>query len=160
MGRLMEGKSAIDENMEPKIKQLRPWHKSMARALVCGAKRPKDLATIFGMSPGQISVIMGTPLFEAEVQRLQSLIEYEAVDMATEIQMRQPLALEAIDRGLLQGDADKAAKVGFEILDRTGFPKGAPVQQHLHLHAHKEVHEMPTEDLLESAMELISGCDS
>lgn len=155
MGRINEGGSGIDPAGDSRLQQLRPWHKSMARMMVAGGRRPKELATIFGLSQRQISTIISTPLFLAEVNRLEALAEYEAVDARTELEMRQPLALEAIDRGLLQGDPDKASKVGFEILDRTGFPKGATVQKHIHLHAHREVDDMDLEDLHEAAMEMV-----
>ncbi len=156
MGRLNEGKSGLDADGNSKIQQLRPWHKTMCRMMIAGGKRPSELAAIFGMSPSQISVIITSPLFMAEQQRLEGLAEYEAVDVRTELEMRQALALAAIDDGLLQGDRDKAAKVGFEILDRTGYPKGAPVQKHLHLHAHQEVKDMSIEDLQNEALDLVN----
>jgi hypothetical protein len=150
MGRINEGKSA------PALQQLRPHHRCMARMMIAGGKRPCELAAIFGMSPSQISNITGSPLFLAEAQRIESLAEYEALDVRVELEMRQALALGAIDDGLLQGDRDKAAKVGFEILDRTGYPKGAPVQKHLHLHAHQEVKDMSVEALQNEALELVN----
>jgi hypothetical protein len=159
MGRINEGKSALMPDGTPKLQQLRPWHKSMARMMVGGGKRPKELCTIFGMSPSQVTVITSSPLFLAEQERLESIAEYEALDMRTELEIRQGLALAAIDNGLLQGDADKAAKVGFEILDRTGFPKGAPVQKHLHLHAHKEIAEMDVDELQDEALKLITDAE-
>jgi len=154
MGRFNEGKTAL--HSKDVVQQLRPHHKCMARMMVAAGKRPCELAAIFGMSPGQISKITGSPLFVAEQQRLEGLAEYEALDVRVELEMRQALALGAIDDGLLQGDRDKAAKVGFEILDRTGFPKGAPVQKHLHLHAHQEVKEMSVEELQNEALDLVN----
>jgi hypothetical protein len=156
MGRINEGKAGICLDGSPKVKQLRPHHKCMARAMVAAGKRPSELAAIFGFSPSQISVITGSPLFLAEVERLEGQAEYESLDVRVELEMRQALAMAAIDDALLQGDRDKAAKVGFEILDRTGFPKGAPVQKHLHLHAHQEVKEMTVEELQNEALDLVN----
>jgi hypothetical protein len=161
MGEVNTGKTAQsyeERGLNPdkgSIQQLRSWHKSMARAIVAG-RRPQELSTIFGLSPGQVSAITGSPLFIAEVNRIEALAEYEAIDFRTELEIRGSLAIQAIEEGLLQGDADKAAKLGFELLDRIGVVKGAPVQKHLHLHAHKSVDDMSLEELQESAMELIN----
>ena len=138
------------------ITQLRSWHREIARYSLMG-KRPSEIALVIDLSEQQISRILGSPLMIAEIERLQTLADYEAIDMAVAMKMRQGKALEAIDRGLTQGDDHKAAQIGFEILDRTGFPKGAPVQKHLHLHAHKEVDNMPLDDLQEEAMKLITS---
>jgi hypothetical protein len=157
MGRLIEGKSGTDpETGLSKIQQLRPHHRSMARMMVCG-KRPGELCDIFGLSAAQISVITATPLFQAELSRLESLADYESVDMGVELKLRQGMALEAIDRALVQPDPQKAATVGFEILDRTGFPKGVPVQKHLHAHLHQEIRAMSEEELLTEVMSSISS---
>jgi hypothetical protein len=141
------------------IGQLRPWHKSMARMMVAHGARPGELAKIFNMSPAQITVITSSPLFLQELGRLESLAEYEAVDVRTELQMRQGLAIQAIDKALLQDDANKAATVGFEVLDRTGYGKIEKPQKHLHLHAHARVKDMTEDQLLDEAMDLIKEDD-
>jgi hypothetical protein len=156
MGRINEGKSGMDSLGNTKIAQLRPHHKSMARMQVCG-KRPGELCEIFGMSPAQISVIVSTPLYQAEIARLESMAEIDAVDMRSELELRQGLALEAIDIAITnRSEPFKAASVGFEILDRTGFPKGVPVQKHLHAHLHKEVKGMSEEELMSDVMDMVS----
>jgi len=120
-------------------------------------KRPGELAQIFGLSPGQISRILGSPLFLAELERLEGLAEYEAVDARSELELRQGLALEAIDKALLSDDVKLGASVGFEILDRTGVGKiQEPVaSKNLHLHLHKSVDEMTDEELATEAQKLL-----
>ena len=145
--------------LSPTIKQLQPWHKSIARLMVAEGCRPGELARRFRLTPSQISVIINSPLFIMERERLESLAEIEVVDMRTELELRQPLALEAIDRGLHQDDADKAASIGFGILDRTGYGKRSEPQKHLHLHAHKEVKDLEEEELLQDAMDIIAKED-
>ena len=143
-----------NNGLSPNITQVRPWHRSMARAVVAGA-RPNELARLFSLGVSQISVILGSPLFEAEVARLESLAEYEAVDVRVELQMRHGMSIEAIDRDLINEDSHKAASSAFEVLDRTGYGKKEGVQKHQHLHLHKEVKEMSTEELTKAAMELV-----
>lgn len=136
------------------VHSLMPHHKSMARALVCGGKRPGELAKMYHLTASQVSNIIKSPLFQAELGRLEALSEYEAVDVATELSMRLPASLEAIDRALMHEEADKAAKAAFEILDRLGHGKKSEPQQHLHLHAHehKEIQSKSPEELLDDIM--------
>lgn len=135
--------------------QLRFWHKSMARMMVAHGARPGELAKIFNMSPSQITVIISSPLFIQELNRLESLAEVEVVDVRTELNLRQGLAIQAIDKALLQEDVNKAASTGFEILDRTGYGKIEKPQKHLHLHAHARVKDMDEDELMDAAMDLI-----
>jgi hypothetical protein len=125
----------------------------MARLTVAGW-RPGELARQFGMSASQISVIQGSPLFMAEVARLEALADYEAVDVRVELEMRHQTSIEAIDRGLLNPDPAKAASVAFDVLDRTGYGKQEGTQKHQHLHLHKEIKEMSTEELTKVAMDM------
>jgi len=154
VGRLQEGKSA---DRLGAIQQLRPWHKSMARMAIVG-KRPSYIAEVFGMSVVQVSKILGSPLFIAELERLEAQAEYNAVDVRSELEMRQGMAIEAIDRGLQSGDTKVAVNTGFEILDRTGFGKKSEPQKslHAHLHLHKEVKDMSEEELAEEAQKLLA----
>ena len=147
MGRLQEGKT-------PGIGQVRHWHKAIAREAVKGT-RPSDLALLFGMSCSQISSILGSPLFMAEMERLESQAEYEAVDVRSELEIRQGRALETIDMALNCGDVKIAVATGFEVLDRTGYAKGAPMQKHLHLHAHGALDDLSDEDLAREAIDLL-----
>ena len=135
MGRLAEGKT-ITYGVGP-LKQVRHWHKAMARIAVAKGGRPSELAALFGITAGQVSRILASPLFQAEMGRLESQAEYNALDMRTELQMRQGLSLENLDKCLLSADKSfdhlKLAKdVSLEILDRTGYgkaPHGALVDQ-------------------------------
>jgi len=148
MGAIAQGKS-------PKIQQLRPWHRSMARMMVAGGKRPGELAQIFGISPAQVSVITNSPLFIAERRRLEMQADYEAVDVRGELELRQGVAIENIDLALTAGDLKMRRDTALEILDRTGFGKKAEVQKHQHLHLHAEIKEMSDEELSKEAMKLV-----
>jgi len=148
MGRIAEG-------LTPTLKQLRPWHTSMARMMVARGMRPGELAQVFGMSPTQITIITQSPLFILERERLEAQADYEAIDVRNELEMRQGLAIDAIDEALVGGDLKQKVGVAFEILDRTGFGKKAEVQKHAHLHLHREIKEMSDEDLAKEALDLL-----
>ena len=148
MGRHAEGKS-------PTISELKVHHRNMARLQVAMGLRPGELAAITGFSPSQISVITQSPLYEAEINRLESLAEAEIIDIRRELEARHPMALAAIDRGLGQEDDNKAAQIGFEILDRTGHSKGVPIQPHLHAHFHKAAKEMDEDELMNEIMDAV-----
>ncbi len=145
MGRLAEGKS-VQEKYGGPLQQVRHWHKAMARAAVAAGRRPGELAKIFGISVGQVSKILASPLFIAEVERLEAMAELEVVDMGTELKLRQSVALRNIDEVLLCDDQGKAADMGLNILDRTGYGKNPNVQKHLHLHKHA-VEEITDDEL-------------
>ncbi len=150
MGRNDEGLT-VGRHVEP-IKQLRYWHKGIARAAVAGNKRPSELSKIFGYTEAHITRILESPLVIAEMNRLECGAEIITVDMATELKMRQGAALQVIDEVLGDTDEDTGElkaplpmrkDVAMEILDRTGYGKAA---KHLHLHRHEEK-QMPEEEL-------------
>jgi len=150
MGRIAEGKS-------PTIKQLRPWHRSMARMMVAEGKRPGELAQIFGLSPAQVTIITNSPLFIAERRRLELLADYEAVDVRAELESRQGLAVQNIDLGLIAGDLKMRVNTALEVLDRTGFGKKTEPQKHAHLHLHAEIKDMSDEELAKEALKMAEG---
>ena len=151
MGRLPEGKS-------PQIQYLRPHHRSMARTMATSGLTPMQLATAFGFSPGQITRIINSPLFMAELARIEGAVEVKAVDVSMELKMLQPRAMEIVAEDMFAPGTDRKLRnqTAFEVLDRTGFGKKQEPQRHLHLHAHQEadVREMPKEDLYREVLDL------
>ena len=140
--------------LSPEISQVRPWHKAIVRNLVMG-ERPSTLAKRYGMTKSHISRILASPLVIAEIQRLEALAEYTAVDMRTELELRHGKTLEAIDKALASENESLAASTGFNILDRTGYGKQTETQKHAHVHLHTEVGDMDTKELQDEAMDLV-----
>lgn len=142
--------------LSPTIGQLRPWHRSIARMMVTGS-RPKDICAIFALSPAQVSVITNSPLFLAELNRLESQAEYIAIDVRNELELRQGLAIETIDEALVNKENDIKLRVttAQDILDRTGYGKQSEPQKNLHLHVHKNVKELSDEELEKEAFDLL-----
>ena len=153
MGRLMEWKS-------PKIAQCRPWHRAMARMIVAGA-RPGEIAESFGYTPGMVSKIIQSPLFEAELRRLENEAEAAAIDIHEDLQQMSLRASEILDREL-QGDPgslkerEAQVTVAFGVLDRAGFTKRDQPVMHLHKHEHLEVKGMSNEELLKNVIDLVA----
>jgi len=139
---------------EGPISQIQDWHRAIIRYSVMGM-RPSEIAKTIGMTEAHVSLVLGSPLVIKEKERLLTLADYNAVEVATELRMRQGRAIEAIDRGLDSEDEKLAVSTGFEILDRTGYGKTVEPQKHLHLHAHKEIKEMSDEELLDDVMSFV-----
>jgi len=146
-----------------KINYLHPHHRSMARALVQGGLRNKDLVVMYGFSAGQISAIINSPLFKAEVARIEAQAEESAVDTVRDLTLMKGRAAEVIAEDLYANDRKLRSNTAFEVLDRTGHPKGAPVQKNLHLHQHqhveKDLGKMDNREVYEEVMNLIDEED-
>ena len=152
MGLVPEGKS-------PQIQYVRPHHRAMARAMACGA-RPVELCQMFGYSAGQISRIINSPLFQAEVGRMEAQAEHEAVGVNRDL---QEVAKEAVVflSAEMERDGDALSErqhkrqVAFGVLDRAGYAKRETPQLHLHKHEHEHsAREMDTEDLYREVIDL------
>jgi len=157
MGRLMEGKTALNVG---KIAQVRPWHRAMARAVVAG-QRPTEIAESFGYTQEHISRIMGSPLFQAEVARIESQADAETVSIRQDLQLMSLRAVEVLDEALettVSDWQDRAKRIdaAFGVLDRAGYGKKEQPQEHKHLHLHAEVKAMSDEELLKDVLDLTS----
>jgi hypothetical protein len=73
----------------------------MARAVALGNRRPSELSEIFHMTPGQISRIMGSPMFQAEVARLEEQFDLTiGHDLAKDLKVMTETSLEVLDQDL------------------------------------------------------------
>jgi len=130
----------------------------MARMVVTGA-RPRDLMETFGYSAGQISRILGSPLFEAEVARLESQADQVVVDINEDLQLMSSRAIEVLDReldgeDLELGDRKLRVQTAFGVLAMAGHSKK---DQPLHLHKHEHVHvdKMSDEELYRDVIDMV-----
>ena len=159
MGAAAQGKTLETPGIAV-MQQVRHWHKAMARFAVAAGRRPGELARAFGITYAHASRVLASPLFQAEMGRLEALADYEAVDMRTELEMRLPKTLEVVDNifDLAETDADGNTvavppalrlkkDLAMELWDRTGYGKSPEVQKHLHLHKHDGVEALSDEEL-------------
>ena len=125
---------------------------------------PLQLAEIFGFTPGHISRILQSPLFEAEVARLEAQADMDAVDIGGDLRRMAARCLEILDENLHKNNGisrELQTKTAFDVLDRAGFGKKEQPAKHLHLHAHevRKVEEMSKEELYEDIIDLINEDD-
>lgn len=149
---------AHSNNLTPTISQLWPHHRSMARMFLEGMQ-PGEVALATGFSPGQVTRILHSPLFEAELARLESQAEQETVTVAGELKRMALRAVEVLDENLQAENISRELKTksAFDVLDRSGHSKRIDPQRHLHLHAHahKKVGEMEQVELYEAVEDML-----
>jgi len=145
----------------PHVKNLAPHHENMARLVACGATAT-DLARTTGFSAGQISRIMGSPLFKALVMRLTGEIEETAVyNVRLELESLANRSVEIIAEDLTREatsfpERKERSRIAFEVLDRAGYSKkeGPSLNLHLHKHELRDISTMGTEELLADVLEI------
>lgn len=122
MGRLAEGKT-LDHL--PALRQVRPWHRQLARVVAAGM-RPGEISAAFGYTPATVSKILASPLFQAEVARIEAGAEAEITSVVRDLHLMSSRAAEVLDEAL---DADvsnwqeraRRTEVAFGVLDRAGY---------------------------------------
>lgn len=168
MGRPVEN---LPQRIE--IKQLRNHHRSMARDIVAmGEVRNRDLARIYNMHPAQISIIVNSPVFRAELARLEDEVEESICDVREGIRLLVPRAEQVLKEELFKDDGEGDGEVlsfaerklrlsvATDILDRDSGRKkhGESAAKSFHLHQHNELHvgKMTTEELQNDVFKLLA----
>lgn len=163
MGRIPEGTEEEGGYASPSVNHLWPHHRKMARMVAVGMQ-PGEIATVSGFTPGQISRIMGSPLFQTEVARLEVTADEIAVDIHLDLQKLSSRAIENLDEDIHMPifsleDRKVRQNASFDVLNRSGYAKRErPTFGSLHLHKHDEIHisKMSDKELLDDVMELVS----
>lgn len=157
MGRNQEHKSPIA------FTQIRPHHRSLARAVVSGLS-PSQLALTFGFTEPHISRILQTPLFEAEVARLERNADENACDIREDLRVMRAKSIEVLDEDLNFVPTNLQERVlrnrtAQDILDRTGVRKQdkpiSPVGAVSIRQTIINIEGMSEKDLREDVMDLI-----
>lgn len=167
MGRIPEGLPEEGGYKSPSIQHLWPHHISMARMFASGCQ-PQDVALVTGFTAGQISRILGSPAFQAELNRLREAADEETVyNIREEISRLAQKAIENLDEDLhapVRNNQERRTRqaASFGILEKAGYvrpekPMG-PRELHLHKHDHYEnPKDMTTEDLARDVLDIASG---
>ena len=122
---------------------------------------PGEVATVTGFSCGQVTRILRSPLFEAELSRLEGQAEMEVVSVGNELKRMASRAIEILDENLhAEGEnvsRELKTKTAFDVLDRSGHSKRIDPQRHLHLHQHayQKVKEMEQVELYEAVEDML-----
>jgi hypothetical protein len=133
----------------------------MARMQVSMGLRPGELALLYHMTPAAITTIVHSPLYKAEVARLEALADLSVIDVRKELQLLQPRAMEVIAEDLYDKNVDRKLRsaTAFRILDKTGFPDGAPIQRsvNINLEGSLDPKEMSKEELYREVMDMVES---
>lgn len=106
------------------LKELKPHHRGMARAQVAFGLKVKELADKFGMSAQQVTNITRSPLYRAEVARIEVGADNRASKLDEELKALAERAVEIIAEDLVQNERTQhRTSVAFNVLDRTGYAK-------------------------------------
>ena len=131
-----------------KITQMKNHHRSMARDVVCGGLQNKDIAKLYNMTESQVSIVVNSPLFQAELARLEALADNAVMEVKQRTALMIPKATKVLqnvldraapddivdeETGLLlqkAPEADRAdlklgVQVALEVYDRVA-PKAGP----------------------------------
>jgi ABC-type Zn uptake system ZnuABC Zn-binding protein ZnuA len=110
--------------MSINLKQLKPHHRGMARAQVAFGMKVGQLADKYDMTPQQITNITRSPLYVAEVARLETGADGEVAKLDEELKALAIRAVEIVAEDLMKKDSSEhRTRVAFSILDRTGYSK-------------------------------------
>ena len=106
------------------LKNLKPHHRGMARAQVAFGMKVGELAEKFSMTPQQITNITLSPLYRAEVARLERGADGEVTKLEEELKALAIRAVEIVAEDLMHNEkTEHRTRVAFSVLDRTGYAK-------------------------------------
>lgn len=112
--------SSADRSGQSNIQQLRHYHRAIARLVAMGWKN-SEVAARFGMSESRMSILVNSPLFRSEVERLQGNLEGQMADITKELADLRQRSVEVIAEELYQTErSQRRLGAAFNILDRTG----------------------------------------
>ena len=139
----------------------------MARDIVCGGLRNKDIAKLYDMTESQISIIVNSPLFQAELARLEALADNAVLEVKNRTALMVPQATRVIEHALDCADPDLVpfpsiddkklgVKVALEVFDRVAPKTGAPTGGNTYqTQINIATKDMSNEQLRDSVFELL-----
>jgi hypothetical protein len=157
------GRPPLLDSVREDVGYLHPHHRAMARMQVTEGLRPGELAVRYNMRPCSITAIVHSPLYKKEVARLEALAELNGINIRKELELLQPRALEILAEDMHEKGVDRKLRnaTAFRILDKTGFPDGAPIQRSLNVNLNGELNpqEMSKEALYREVMDMIDSSE-
>ena len=112
-----------------KIKRMIPRYRDLMRRLICGQTR-RQIEREMNMSSDNYTVIIGSPLFKAELEKMTIELDKQVLDKLSSSKVEdvvdrklQGASMEAADKDILlmRSTSERVSqKSVFDILDRTG----------------------------------------
>jgi len=128
----MEHKEYAESTQKQQPKKLLPRHRALMRKLISGKELPVA-AEELGYSYGRAVIIAGSPLFKAEMERMQHQVKNEFVNAEAKREIEDPTRRTLHDtaneaartlRGALSDESGSVrVRAATDILDRTGYVK-------------------------------------
>lgn len=118
----------------PTIKDMKERHHEIKRRLVAG-ERAIDIARSLGMTPSWLSIVMASPVFEAELARERALADASAADVGSRLMKLAPDAMTVLEKAIRAKGAEQTlstmqqVSVARDVLDRAGHGKPQALTQ-------------------------------
>lgn len=152
-----------------KITQMKNHHRSMARDVVCGGLQNKDIAKLYNMTESQVSIVVNSPLFQAELARLEALADNAVMEVKQRTALMIPKATKVLQNVLDRAapedvkpeDVDRAdlklgVQVALEVYDRVAPKVGAGAGGNITLKQFNiDTRNMSDEELRDSVFDLL-----
>jgi len=124
------------------IQQCRQQHKEINRLATAGYK-DKEIADMLHIAPATVRNTLASPVTAEHRRELEAMRDAATVDIAKDIKLMAPAALEILNNMIHSEDTQNAvkAKVCLSILDRAGY---GPVQkmETLNANVHITAHDL------------------
>ena len=97
---------------------IRPYHREIARLLALGAT-PGEVSTKLDITPGRLSIIMQSEVFENELARLEKQREAGVIDVTQTLADLAPVMIEQVERlAIFSTNETMRLKAAQDLLDR------------------------------------------
>ena len=121
-----------------KINGMKERHHEIKRRLVAG-DRYVDIARDMGMTQSWLSIVVSSPVFQMELQKLRAEADREAADVSKRLTNLAPDAMTVLERAVRGRAGDfkppdgistaKQADIALTVLERAGHGKPANITQ-------------------------------
>ncbi len=125
---------------------LKPWHDELARRLVIGCQKQREIARELGVTEAWLSTVLTQPLMKRRIQALRDERDKSALDVGAQLDAAALPAVEIIERTMYKTTSERLkVTCAQDLLDRAGFPrvtKSVNENRNINVHAHMGVDEM------------------
>ena len=104
------------------IKFVKPHHDEIARMLVIGGMKQKDIAKRLDMNQGWLSLLIRQPMVQIKIKKLQEARDRDALDVGKEMDAAALPAFAKLERTMYNSTSERMGiHCAESILDRAGY---------------------------------------